>query len=273
MCGVPEATEKIKPNFPLQKQQDRPIRVTYDVTYFLSSESQMEDWELRYSLRSVEKFFSSLRRVWILGEHKPRFLNEKSISRIALPDCYKNNKDANLISKLVRASMEPELSEKFVSCSDDHIILRPLNPQDFKPYFTGDLTGQTVWKKDKWHNRMRRTRDALRDRGYPQRDYEGHIPYMLDKTKIHTYLNFDYGNPPGYGVFTLYFNTVDTPGAQYIGDERVRAGFFQDTSPENTKKKLSNGNKFLAFNDGGFNETLRVEIEKLLPEPSSYEIL
>ena len=91
--------------------------MTYDVAYFLSSESSLEDWELKYSLRSWEKFFPALGRVWILGEHKPAWLNEESVTRLAIPDAYKRNKDANLITKLVRASMEPELSEKFISCS------------------------------------------------------------------------------------------------------------------------------------------------------------
>ena len=247
--------------------------MTYDVTYFLSKESTLGDWELRYSLRSLEKFFQPLGRIWILGEHKPKWLNESRISRIALRDCYRNNKDANLIGKLLRVSMEPELSPRFIACSDDHILLRDVPVGMFKPYFTGDLTGQTTWKKGKWHDRMRRTRDVLRDNGYPQRDYEGHIPYMLDKSKVSTYLNFDYGNAPGYGVFTLYFNTVDTPNIQDINAERIRAGFFEKHDPDATIKKLTNGNRFLALNDNGYNETLKTYIEKLLPEPSRYEIL
>jgi hypothetical protein len=246
--------------------------MTYDVTYFLSRESNLKDWELRYSLRSMEKFFEPLGRVWILGEHTPDWLNEERVSRIAIRDCYRNNKDANLINKLLRASMEPELSERFVSCSDDHILLRHLDAEDFKPYHTGNLEKQTEWKKGKWHDRMRRTRDTLRDNGYPQLDFEGHIPYMLEKSKVKTYLNFDYGNAPGYGVFTLYFNTVDTPDAQHINDERVRAGFFHDTTPENSTNKLKNGNKFLCFNDTGFNPTVRHWVEQLLPEPSRFEL-
>ena len=160
-----------------------------------------------------------------------------------------------------------------MSCSDDHILLRPLDVGDFKPYHTGNLEGQTEWKKGKWHDRMRATRDVLRDNGFPQHDYEGHIPYMLEKSKIKTYLNFDYGNAPGYGVFTLYFNTVDTPNACHINTERTRAGFFSKHDPDATIKKLTNGNRFLALNDNGYSETLKNYIEKLLPEPSRYEIL
>ena len=248
--------------------------MTHDLAYWLSSESKAQDWELKYSLRSFEKFFPALGRVWILGRHKPKWLNEERVSRIAHPDPYRNNKDANLISKLLRISLEAGLSEKFITSCDDHILLKPMTPEDFKPYYNNDMEGQTSWKKGRWHDRLRATRDMLRDRGYPQREYEGHIPYMLEKSKVRTYLEFDYGNPPGYGVFTLYFNTVDTPNIAKMNSERIRAAFFETVDNKAVEAKWNLGNKILSYNDAGLkSSTLRERVEKLLPEPSSYEIL
>ena len=71
----------------------------FDVVYFLGSESANQDWELRYSLRSIARNFLDLRKVFIVG-HKPRWLT--GVEHLAVPDRYTNNKDANLIDKLRR---------------------------------------------------------------------------------------------------------------------------------------------------------------------------
>lgn len=241
-----------------------------DAVYMLSSESSMDDWELRYSLRSLETHYRNLERVWIIG-HKPLWV--QSVSHIEQPDCYKRNKDANLISKIVRLSFEQTLSEKFIMMSDDHFFLQPTWDSDIKPYYNKDMANME--KKDfannKWAQRLWRTKEVLKKNGYPQRDYEGHIPYVLEKAKLKTYLQFDYGFDIGYCVFSLYFNTVDTPEIAHINDGRVRAGFYgKQPNAQAMARKISES-RYLNFNDNSFSAEMKQAVETLFPKKSKYE--
>tara|TARA_B110000495_G_C23018961_1_gene604102 strand:- start:618 stop:1349 length:732 start_codon:yes stop_codon:yes gene_type:complete len=241
-----------------------------DAVYMISSESKLDDWELRYSLRSLEANYRGLERVWIIG-HLPKWA--KAISHIKQGDPYKSNKDANLISKVVRLGYEPTLSEKFIMMSDDHYFLQPSWDSDIKPYYNKDMSSmeEKDFAKDKWARRLWRTKEVLKKQGYPQRDYEGHIPYVLDKSKLHTYLNFDYGHDIGYCVFSLYFNTVDTPEIAHIQDGNVRAGFYGKKPNVDTMIKKMKESRYLNFNDNSFSPEMRKAVEKMFPKKSKYE--
>jgi hypothetical protein len=77
-----------------------PIPGKIDVVYTLGTESSWQDNELRYSLRSLERNFPDLGRVWIVG-HKPAWLT--GVVHIPMADVHKQNKDANLIDKILAA--------------------------------------------------------------------------------------------------------------------------------------------------------------------------
>lgn len=241
-----------------------------DAVYMVGGESKMGDWELRYSLRSLVKHYSQLERVWIIG-HLPDWL--RGVSHIPQGDPYKSNKDANLIAKVIRLGHVAELSEDFLMMSDDHFLLKDCAREDFRPYYNKDMEPMKKenFAKNKWAQRLRRSRDALIAQGYPARDYEGHIPYPLKKSKVWTFLNFDYGHGIGYCVFTLYFNTVDTPNIGPINKGRVRAGFYGQKPPKQLVDRKLKDNRFLNFNDGGFTPYIQKRVEELFPEPSRFE--
>lgn len=241
-----------------------------DAVYMVSSESTLNDWELRYSLRSLETHYRNLERVWIIGHNPPW---TKAITHIKQSDPYKRNKDANLIAKIVRLGYEPALTEKFIMMSDDHFFLQPTWDSDIKPYYNKDM--KNMEKKDfannKWAQRLWRTKEVLKKNGHPQRDYEGHIPYVLEKSKLWTYLNFDYGHDIGYCVFSLYFNTVDTPEIAHINDGKVRAGFYgKQPTVESMKKRLSES-RYLNFNDNSFSDEMKKAVESIFPKKSRFE--
>ena len=236
----------------------------------LGSESKMDDWELRYSLRSLEANYRGLERVWIIG-HLPKWT--KAITHIKQGDPYRRNKDANLIAKVVRLGYESTLSEKFVMMMDDVIFLQPSWDSDIKPYYNKDMSNmeEKNFAKDKWARRLWRTKEVLKAQGHPQRDYEGHIPYVLEKSKLHTFLNFDYGNDIGYCIYSLYFNTVDTPEIAHIQDGNVRAGFYGKKPNVDAMIKKMKESRYLNFNDNSFSPEMKKAVEKMFPKKSKYE--
>lgn len=236
----------------------------------LGSESSMDDWELRYSLRSIEKHHIDLQRIWIIG-HYPHWV--KGVMHIPQGDPYKSNKDANLIAKIVRLGSVQELSEDFLMMSDDQILLKDCFKPDYRPWYNKDMAPMKPedFAENKWTRRLGRTRDVLLAAGFPARDYEGHIPYPLKKSKVHTYLNFDYGHDIGYCVFSLYFNSVNVDGIAQIDSERVRAGFYGTKPPNEAVDRKLRENRFLNFNPGGFTDYMKQKVEERFPDASRYE--
>jgi len=57
-----------------------------DIVYVLGSGSEWDDNEIRFSLRSVEKYLTGVGNVYIIGK-KPNFL--KDIIHRSVPDSYK----------------------------------------------------------------------------------------------------------------------------------------------------------------------------------------
>lgn len=236
----------------------------------LSNESKIDNWELRYSLRSLVANYKNLQRVWVIG-HLPPWVS--GVTHVEHPDCYRTNKDANLIAKVVRISMEPCLSEKFIMMSDDHFLLQPTLESDFRPFYNKDMSNMkpTDFANNKWAQRLRRTKEVLEKRGLPSRDYEGHIPYVLEKSKVPLYLGFDYGHDIGYCVFSLYYNTLNPDDATHIGEGNTRAGFYGEPPEKKLFKKEFKSKRFLNFNDNSFCPMIKEAVEKKFPEPSKFE--
>ena len=236
----------------------------------LGNESKLDDWELRYSLRSLVDNYSNLERVWVVG-HCPKWA--KGVSHIEMPDSYRSNKDANLVAKVMRASLEPTLSEKFIMMSDDHFILQPTLDSDFHPFYNKDMSNmpKDSFASNKWAQRLRRTKEVLEKKGLPCRDYEGHIPYVLEKSKVHVYLNFDYGHDIGYCVFSLYFNSVDCGTPLHINEGNTRAGFYGEPPEKKHFKNEFKVKRFLNFNDNSFCPMIKAAVEKKFPRATRFE--
>lgn len=190
--------------------------IRMDVVFTLGNGSEHFDWELRMSLRSCERFFPALGRVWIVG-HCLGWVDPSSVRFISFLDSYTHNKDANLIAKLVRASMEPSLTQEFIFCSDDQSLLQPCMLEDFRPYHRGNLATKAEWETDKWRRRLHVTMRALHGRGLPVFDFEGHIPYRVTKPGCRRFLEYPFGEGNGFTVMTLYHDTNRIGGIPLAG--------------------------------------------------------
>jgi len=106
--------------------------------YCLGSGSTNFNEELRYSLRSLEKFAIGLRNIFVVG-YNPRFLSDKVIY-IPTVDPYPHdysNKDRNHWHNLETVCSDSRLCENFLFAADDNIILKKSTWDDFAPRHTG----------------------------------------------------------------------------------------------------------------------------------------
>lgn len=253
-------------------KQDR-----FDVVYLLGNGAeQTDDWELRISLRSWLSNFPELGTFWIIG-HRPGWLDldHPKIRWIDAEDPYRTNKDANLVQKMIRAAATPEISERFLFCSDDQGLLKPCVFGDFKPYHCGKIRDLKLSDDRaghrKWQERLLALADFLDREGLRSMHFDGHIPYPLEKSKVLDYLNTDFG-AGGYPLMSLYFNIQGVSGIP-IGSDRVRAALYAaDERPSVIDKKLST-NLFYSIGGGSPDCWYLVHrLEEMFPEQAAWEI-
>lgn len=193
-----------------------------DIAIIKGKDTPANGWELRMTLRSLSRL-QDLGRVFIIG-YIPTWINQENVTFIPFPDPY-GAKDANLLNKLVRLSTEDSLNDDFIVFSDDQPLLSDVYSDDFQAYGMEDLKDRRKFNTG-WMKRLRDTMDVLREAGMPTYNFEGHIPYMVNKDKIRDLLNW----PILSGrmtIFTTYFNCHGIPPVE--GIDTYRANLHKPT--------------------------------------------
>jgi len=116
-----------------------------DLVYTIkANDSTWEDNELRYSLRSIEKYLSGVGQVFIIGDC-PDFLTNV----IHIPATDEENrewKDRNIYRKLLIACNDVRISENFLFVNDDHYLTQPFEAGKFPFYYREPDMIKTITK-------------------------------------------------------------------------------------------------------------------------------
>jgi len=252
---------------PAAPELESPRPDTIDAVYPLSNESRWQDNELRYSLRSVEKNLVGLGRVFIIG-HKPAWLT--GTIHIPATDPNRHNKDANIIDKLILAC-RAGVSDRFLFCSDDQLILVPTKAADLRPYHIGCLKKKPpqFWGGGRWKRGLRRTYDLLQARHAQTFHYDAHVPQPMDRHEFAEIMGgIDYHAGDGYAVNTLFFNLALK---HHLRLPSIKATFERpEIDPGEVRRKIA-GKTFLGYNEGGLTPALKSVLAELFPVPSRFE--
>jgi hypothetical protein len=110
-----------------------------DVVYILGTGSLVNNLELKYSIRSLEKYMRDLRRVYVVGEECPHLPN---VEHVFMQDPTKEGwKNAYL--KIKRACELQELSSEFLLMNDDFFLTKPMTGADWPFYALRGSNGGT----------------------------------------------------------------------------------------------------------------------------------
>ena len=109
----------------------KPIR--HDLVYVLGDGSKYNNMEIKISITSMLKFCSHwINEIYVVGENSG--IKNPKVHHIYAPDVSRTNKDANIIYKLNMAIKKiPKLTENFLFCSDDILVTRKSDWEDFMP--------------------------------------------------------------------------------------------------------------------------------------------
>lgn len=251
-----------------------------DVLCPLGTGSQHDNIELRYNLRSLEKNFKNLGKVFIVG-YKPKWA--KNIVHVPCEDLYNDNKDANLFTKIYQGCKREDLSENFLRISDDQLLLKEMNCiDDFKIIHNNEITRHPLDQKKKYAQRMKNTRDILIKNGFKKvYNFDTHLVQKYNKISFISILqkyDASFRIPPGFCVNTLYFNEYinmfpeEEKNMEYIGENSKKIEFNHRRKMHVSQFEREIENKtYVGYNDNGIT-TIMGFLNKILPDKSSFEI-
>ncbi|MBR2642408.1 MAG: hypothetical protein IKD46_04695 [Lentisphaeria bacterium] len=233
-----------------------------DIVIPLGAGSPFDNWELRFALRSVEKYVQDLNAVWIMSDCAPEWLQNVRI--LPVPDRHKHNKDANLFDKLIFAAKTQEVTDAFVFLSDDQAFLQPFDAKKAQIVFNPRGPGAFAGGRTKWHRRMTATFSFLAQRGIRlPYNFDAHVPVVYRKEDLKVLDGIDYATPPGYCINTLLCGLLQRRGE--IPQGKVKAHAEGCTAEVDFAGKL-----YAGYNNGGF-PLIREKLANLFPEKSRYE--
>jgi hypothetical protein len=238
-----------------------------DAMFYLGNGSRSKNWELRYTLRALQRNFLDLERVFVCGV-KPQWLTEAI--HIAVPDSFRHSKDANLITKVL-AACDAGISAQFLRSADDEMLLLPCHADALLPYHIGDLlTRRKGFWSNAWKERLRLTAEYLTKNNFPALHYDSHIPKIIDRERFKQIMAASpFQRGKGFTIDTLYFNQLGLVNPPKMTGQKItfeRPG----GNIEQLRVKIT-GKQYMGYNDAGLTAALKQWMQETYPEPSRFE--
>lgn len=238
-----------------------------DLVYTVGPDPHHNFEELRYSIRTMERYMKKLETIFIVGELPP-FL--KNVVHIPFSDKHKYNSARNIYEKTMAACQHAGLSDHFWASADDNFLLAPLSPKPY-PYFkTGTLEGliRNLGDTSLFKPYVESTYWALSDRYLPTNNFSVHIPIIYHKQIfIDILTSYDWEvYRKGYTIKSLYANSLRIPGKE-MKDIKIH------TSRTITAiaRKL-NGASYFSTTESSWNEPMKEYLQAICKRPSTREI-
>ena len=198
------------------------LRNPIDILIPLGSGSTWNNNELRYALRSIEKYASGLGRVFVVGDN-PGFLTEKVI-HISGGEI-KSNKEARIAFKVMWAFQCTNISDDVAFWNDDYVLNAPVDIRTIDYFHCGDLAKHGGRFSASYMNSMNVTRERLLKFGKPTLDYDIHVPIIYNREKFLDLVDWWEASthlPYGFVVKSTYANNVLTSAGPVLHDCKIR---------------------------------------------------
>ena len=144
-----------------------------DIVYPLGFESLSDDDELRFSLRSLERYMTDFDNVYIYGQ-LPDWI--KNVIHVPMPD---DNSDprVNVRRKILSAALNPSISADFLLMADDIFALRSFSGENLPFYATTKGVGSIMCPlRYTLHLPIRYNREMYAKMPFPEPPPSGHSP-------------------------------------------------------------------------------------------------
>jgi hypothetical protein len=249
----------------------------YDVVYLLAKSKWNQ--ELKYSLRSFERFFPQLGTVWIVG-YLPEYIDPATVRHVPEPTLFRPGVFVESAAVRVLNDQLEGLTEDYILAQDDNYLLRPVTLDEFGPFAVENLDDVKVRSHNPWQSMLWRTYDLLKFQGYSGHNYECHTPIRLTRSKfrevaarfIHTEQAAQH-RYHGVCLRTAYVNILADASrpAGLAADYRVGFTKAADAITAELIQAQLHGRRFLFHDDQGLTEAMKSVLAERYPVKSQFE--
>lgn len=242
-----------------------------DIVYILGTGSTWEDNELRYSLRSVEKYLKNYGNIYIIGNNRPSFLDNIRYYRVEETSIKPQKNVANC---LYVASTLEKLSNNFLFFNDDFFLLKNTDALTYPTYHNPEKGNDLVknCKDENYKRKIENTINKIQELTgkNPYSYYDIHLPFVFNKVELNRVLRWVqyHDDKEGMLIRTLYGNLSNVKGNQVIGNSRK----INIPLEIDTLKELNRNSRFFSIGDDGLNDDMKQYLQLLYPNKSKYEI-
>ena len=191
-----------------------------DVLYILGTGSTWADAELRYSLRSLERFGTGVGRVFLTGAD-PGFLADAIVNE--RPDL--GSPAQNHVAKVLWTIDHTDISEDFLLCYDDVFFLEPFSVEGYPYYADGALLPERANSTKVYKNALANAENILRANGKTTKRFGVHCPVIYNRTLFATLRaavwDLAARMQHGVAVRSVYCNWWDVPTV-HLSDCKIR---------------------------------------------------
>lgn len=147
-----------------------------DVVYVIGTESKWDNNELRYSIRSIDRFGIGLHNVIIVGDVLPDFVDPDRVTFLQYSDCAGDPPAHNVYRKIAHVFSNTDL-DHFLLSSDDHFFIKPSYFDLYPIYYKGERMprkGEKGVGDKRYTQTMIDTGLYMEAHGLDMRFFEGH---------------------------------------------------------------------------------------------------
>ena len=191
-----------------------------DVLY-IYKHSQNDDQELKYSLRSLEKYVGDYGRVFITGDI-PEFIDQEKVIYTPAQDI--GAPMTNHWHKVTETIKKTDIGNFFALVYDDVFFIKHTNLSCYPFYQRGKL-GQDPNGGEHYRQTLLNAKYFLEQKGFPINDYELHVPCVYHRNsflKIGKFFEERKGDCQSMAVRSVYGNMILMPEQPYRGDIKIR---------------------------------------------------
>lgn len=227
---------------------------TVDLMYPIGNGSRTGDLELKYSLRSVEKFLSGYHKVFIVGR-LPKWVNKDKVVYIPFVDG--TRKQHNIFSKIITA-IDNGISNRFMFWNDDHYLLKPLKSFQLKYYYEKTTDYHFEKREGKYKTAIGNTSHG--------NFYDVHTPIIYNGTVFkNTVGKLDWSKE--YVIKSAYCNRLSFLDKEEIEDLKIDFQYPYEKLKDKIKDRM-----FFSTGDYGLGSGMKQLLNELYSHKSKYEL-
>lgn len=246
-----------------------------DIVIPLGNGSKWHNNELKYCLRSIEKYLKNYRHIYLICDgiifDIPKFIDTTHVN-IIQSELDITTPSKNIWDKIyVACEHIVQFSKDFVLFNDDYFLTKEVDALRIPNYYNNRLL-YTTTPYDNWYNDfLENTDELLKTEKRMCLNFDIHYPMIINKQKfleLHTEYNErwrEYGDK--LLVKSLYGNLQEIKNVYAIEDCKIK-----DIQSTNYVRAFINNKWMFSTGDKCLTEPVKQLIQEMYPDKSKYEL-